>query len=687
MNGILRFQSRKNLTAKQNLKAFLSHAREVCLFQKIDWPEHIWDISDTIESKRLRNGSFAYFRSARDPLDQPSVIADPMKEPFCSFAKAAFSEIVRIKRPVEYRRFIYALQAIEQALIDLNKQTCITQVTDDVLNESADILKKRFQDPWHAGRTLEWIIREIINPAGVTPWPLLWRSPFPYLAPTRNDRVYASLRTQKLPEVQTILDLADIHQRSLDVRDRITTSFVSLAMFAPSRVSEILSLPVDCITRAQHDQTVLMGLRWKPVKGGSPITKFAPSTSFAEVASEAIHFLIKTGEKARQAAAWYEKNPDKLYLPDGFEYLRECDSITLWEFSRIIGKATPPEASHAFRRYGLERVGQTPQKLRFPVSDKANWAGLYSFKSAENWVLGQLPESFPIMRKESGITWSNALFVLPKNILRPDGETLDYIPEPTSISQITHQLGANPGGKTVFSRHGKVDADGQPRKISTHQFRHLLNTLAQSKYLNQSLIAFWSGRKNINQNAWYEHLPQEAFIEAYRKLNNQVPALPVAGPLKKKASSLASKNAITYDDALRSELGAIHVTRFGICRHDYALTPCPRDKDCINCGEHLFVKGEQRHLDEARVQLELHEKAVGQAHKAVEQSIGGAQRWLALNEPKLARWKQAVTLLTDPDTPNGTLISMPAPASSQTRTGLAHKMAQTKEHIAVEEID
>src|SRR3546814_13613466 len=57
-----------------------------------------------------------------------------------------------------------------------------------------------------------------------------------------------------------------------------------------------------------------------------------------------------------------------------------------------------------------------------------------------------------------------------------------------------------------------------------------------------------------------------------------------------KARAIAENNGLTQSQALKIELGAIHSTRYGICRNDYALTPCPKDKDCPMCGEHAVVK-------------------------------------------------------------------------------------------------
>ena len=306
-----------------------------------------------------------------------------------------------------------------------------------------------------------------------------------------------------------------------------------------------------------------------------------------------------------------------------------------------------------------------------PESQSAHWVALYEFDSLEKYALGKLPSVFPILDGHTGIRWHEALFMFPTNILKPDAEPLLYVPSPISTNQINNQLGANPGGQTVFSRNGKVNPDGSPIAITTHDFRHLLNTLAQSKHLSEALIAFWSGRKSVRQNDWYDHLPQEAFIEAYLKLGGQARILSVQGHLEAKVASISVAHALTREEALRLELGATHRTRFGICRHDHALTPCPKDKDCVSCTEHTFVKGDRRHHDEAVFQCKLHEKAVADAEKAVEQGQPGATRWLKLNLPKLDRWRLVLDMMTDPTIPDGTLLTLPPAANSQSKAGLA----------------
>ena len=400
------------------------------------------------------------------------------------------------------------------------------------------------------------------------------------------------------------------------------------------------------------------------------MTKFSTSDASEDIAKEAVKFFTELGASARVAAKWYAENPGQLYLPPGFEHLRG-QPLTLREACLILGRKTPVQSGHA-KRLGLELTGEkTHDPARMDASSGARGTSLFSWDSLEQTVLAKLPATFPILDGESGLMWHEALFLIPEHTMRPNVEAFMNVPSTITTNMLNNQLGSNPGGVTVFSRNGMAHKDGSPIAITTHQFRHLLNTLAQSKHLSESLIAFWSGRKHITQNAWYDHLPQEAFIEAYTKLGDNAPELSVQGPIADKVRAMAENNGLTQSQALKIELGAIHSTRYGICRHDYALTPCPKDKDCTMCGEHAVVKGEPKHLAEARYQTEIHEKALQMALQALENGEPGASRWIKHNEGRLHRWRLVLELLTDPKTPDGTLITLPPPEHSQSKTGLA----------------
>ena len=143
------------------------------------------------------------------------------------------------------------------------------------------------------------------------------------------------------------------------------------------------------------------------------------------------------------------------------------------------------------------------------------------------------------------------------------------------------------------------------------------------------------------------------------------------GPLDDKVAERSRKESVSYNEALRLELGSTINTRYGLCRHNYALTPCPKDKNCISCGENTFIKGDLRHIEEARNQLEISRKAVAACRASLADGEPGVERWLEKHLEKEGRWAMALERLTDDAIADGTLITLPAPQNSQTKAGLA----------------
>lgn len=680
---------RAEFTCLLNLDAYITFNKDLLPRAVGDWNSDIWDISSTEKRRKSKNGKRLYFRSWEcSETNASTALGEVMPLPFRNFAKAYIAEYARERRISELSRICMILQCLAAATESIKGVACITKVDAQVANFAVDLIKTRFQfRSWSPnGRILECIL-DRIKQAGLTEWRMPWKQPFKYQTPPRSDRVKqankaSSPNKDKLPDVRAILALADIYHSATEDNDRLPTAFAALAMIAPERASEILTLPVDCETSMDREGIDSYGIRWRPLKGGQAKTNWVIGDGAKAVAKSAITYLKERGKKARVAARWYTENPDKLYLPPGFEHLRNIGSLTIWEASQILGRINPlKKACDKQKVFGLteavglltraEMNGRCESKIG---ANQPHYVKLYSLAELEAYVLSRLPRSFPIMDAGSDLQYYDALWCLPANILRPDAETLEYLPDPISLHQINHQLGTNPGGLTVFSRHNKVDDNGNPWDITSHQFRHFLNTLAQSKHLSQELIAFWSGRKRVTQNAWYNHIPQEAYIEAYLKLENAVPSIGITGPLEEKSSSSQHSHAISRKDALQYELGATHKTRFGICRHDYSLTPCPKDKDCIGCGEHVFIKGNAEQIKEAKEQVELFTKGIAEAEAILIEGRRGAERWLKLNRPKLERWQLAYSKLTDPSIPDGTLISMPKPDVSQSKSGLADEI-------------
>ena len=510
---------------------------------------------------------------------------------------------------------------------------------------------------------------------------LSWLSSQKYQGANRSDLVgkrNSSLNTNgnKLPDLRCIIDLASIFNNSNYKPDIIVTSWFALSMYAPYRINEILTLPIDCERYDDIANGSGHGIASLPEKGGDILVKRAVNEEFAKVARSAIQRLIDLGATARKAAKWYTDNPSSLFLPKGYEHLRG-KPVTSYEISMIFGRENKLPFKEC-KKMGMLPIGAvTTDQVR---TNNRAYQHLYSFESVEKYVLSKLPSGWPYADQITRLKYSEALFTMPFDIMRGYSSTLQNIPQFITAYMIRHELGQKRNGNTIFSRHNLTDPKtGEPWKLASHQPRHFLNTIAQSKHLSQELIAFWSGRKSVKQNDYYDHTSQEFIIEAYLRLKENAPKeLIVTGPLADKIEKREINEPISKDEALKEELAAFHKTKYGYCRHDFSLTPCPKDKWCNNCGEAYFAKGDARQIKTAQQDVEKFKRALTTAKKAKANGEYGVEQWIEKLEIDLHRSNLKLNMLTDPEVKDGTLITLPPPKVSQSKAGLSIAIRETE---------
>jgi hypothetical protein len=350
----------------------------------------------------------------------------------------------------------------------------------------------------------------------------------------------------------------------------------------------------------------------------------------APTARIALGVIKAVTAEARKIAACYERNPTSLYLPPHLEHLRSQRFIDLDDADRLLGADS--------QSWGL-RKGIRPQRTG---QRKA-----FNFDQFESAVLEDLPRDFPIIEKGTGLRASEALFLIQFNEFRTDRGTSLCMVEPVTQQQVGTALGGRAvhGVPSMFSRLGIMNDDGSPIKINTHAFRHWLNTLAQRGGVDPLDIAKWSGRQSVSQNSVYDHVSAEELLEDLREVTEASPGLPVQ-----------VHQPATREDFTIIENGAAHVTEFGFCLHDFAMLPCQLHSDCLNCEEHVCVKGdlakEERliaFLAEAKRLLQLAEEGRAEGYE-------GADRWKVHQERTVLRAERIVALLTDPSVPAGAII-------------------------------
>jgi hypothetical protein len=110
------------------------------------------------------------------------------------------------------------------------------------------------------------------------------------------------------------------------------------------------------------------------------------------------------------------------------------------------------------------------------------------------------------------------------------------------------------------------------------------------------------------------------------------------------------------------ERGAMHVSMWGICSHDFIMAPCEKFRDCLNCEEHVCIKGAENdngaRLKRIKERLSQVEKDFDAAKEALDNGDSGADRWFEYHQKTVERLRQLVEILESPQVDDGAQIKL-----------------------------
>lgn len=288
----------------------------------------------------------------------------------------------------------------------------------------------------------------------------------------------------------------------------------------------------------------------------------------------------------------------------------------------------------------------------------------YKFKNIDAVTLNEIwnyakerwPEDFPWVNEDAGVRYGNALYTMTANSLHATRANMPLIPWLPNVNIINNDLspreslGEDVAHQSIFDRYGYSNSDGTRMKMTTHQLRHLIDTMGQRGGLSEEEIARWAGRADVKQNRTYNHVTELEQVERLEQYQLD-------------SAHDYGMDLIHHEPVTRAEFelmpkGAAHTTMYGFCVHDFVMSPCGKLRDCTNCEEHICVKKQddrkeriEKHRDNVKLQLDA-------ANEAVQQGLFGADRWLEHHQISMARLDELVGVLNDPNITDGALIKL-----------------------------
>jgi len=653
MAKIFHFKPKDALSAAENLESFIKKCRhDLTVFgADLDWDSAVWP-------------KVTVFAKLGVTTRRPSVEQE-LDTSFSEFAKAYF-RYQQGHKPTGTKNESKALRAVEAALLQVTGRADICNLSITVLDEAAKLASQHYSTgaAYHCGREIERLAAFVTENKLVPTSLHSWRSPIKRAEDkNKTGKEGKAEREKRLPNETALNALAEIFANNpSEGRDIFTTSVFAMLMSAPSRISEVLSLPVDCeVIERDRDGVERYGWRFFSGKGFEGDIKWIPTT-MVPVAKEAVRRLKHLSENARQLAKWIEKNPAKFYRHPDCPTVADNTPLTMEQACQALGLA-----------HGTKKECRTSLNNRKLVQKD----GVHTLDSLWQHTLGRLPKEFPWYDEDKGIKYSNALCVLNKNqfhgvrgclpveLYKPTNNFFSYDLSPReSLGDGAHN--------SIFDHHGFKSETGSRLKLTSHQARHLLNTIAQRGGLSNLEIAKWSGRADVKQNRTYNHMSEYELVGLAESVDPSKVLFGPAGEVKKHLP-VATQEFNTLEHA------AAHITEFGYCVHDYTMSPCEKYRDCLNCTEQVCVKGNTDNLARIKARLERTEHLYGLAKKAIEQGDMGADRWYQYHEKTVTRLRELVSILENPEIEDSAQIKLRGNDFSQLRRVAAKKSQEAVE--------
>jgi hypothetical protein len=163
MADVFQFKPRTEITAEENLRAFINKCRdELTVFgSELDWNAYVWP-------------KFAVFAKLGVTMRKPTP-EQLMDTDFVEFAKAYF-RYQQGHKPTAAKTELRALRANESALIQVNGDASILGLSIECLDEAAVLTKQHYSDgaAYHCGREIERLAEFVTTyhliPANLKTW-------------------------------------------------------------------------------------------------------------------------------------------------------------------------------------------------------------------------------------------------------------------------------------------------------------------------------------------------------------------------------------------------------------------------------------------------------------------------------------------------------------------------------------
>lgn len=481
-----------------------------------------------------------------------------------------------------------------------------------------------------------------------------------------------SIFSQVMPEANENIDLTEF------IRDRFTTGLLSIAFASPNRMqAEAFTIVNEPLKKKKikikDEEKTIHWINWQGSKGYKDNRNHILK-QMAPFVDRSIRWFSIACEPARALCRFYE-NPQSP-LVDILGKLKKLDThglplnkpVNIYQLGGILGLYESNNL--CFEK--IEGFPFNPDMNFVPTSNiiKSSLFGLshrdsirlpkpfqqkeVNLKDLEKYWIDYIVENinnFPYRYSSAGnkVRLSAALLLFRGDQFGSAGAKFSFGGSPFAIEScdlaevFSKDLSQNHNGSSIFSRYGFA----KNFTLTPHQPRHYLNTLAQELNLSDVIIAHWSGRVSVNENATYDHTTEEQkharIVELYQGDEN-INVHPItAAEYEKKTGRMAIQMST------------------GICIQPLHQSPCTYLSDvgehCIGCHQSCHIKGDEKALVLMKDDLIVQRLRLKEAPLSLNLKTNViSKRWFELHTKKVEVYSELIKLMEDNEIADGSII-------------------------------
>ena len=647
ISKVVPFISKIEMNRKQNLQALVGRAQHLSLlgFESVDWADNTWVITDGKLSKSpgKRQGEASINFST-----SPNLGSIPLSGSWAQVAKALMCLLFHRKSSSmsSQRNFVTSLGYVAHSAGFADLWTLTPEILDKACNllashyseSTAYNLQKaihEFSDHCDANQLCNTVLQYRYH-SFVRPGNSNSRSQ------VRLDDAEAQITiSEKMVSGEVLQALGALFINvPKDDNLRIYVVMLSFLAFMGRRFSELAMMPNQTMGKSATGERFVFTFPGKAGRGDEPDIKrrvFIP-TDAEDIIEECISEFASLSVEPRETAKEMRERagPDIRFVPAVAE-------------------------DHRFYTADLRGLG-LPDLVGFNGWARKN--GLAYPDHEKLTSQGYRPANPSYYTTRSGIvSYCNSLYH-PNQIawIKKDAEGAVYFPEDMLLlrhmglsSGMYSKSIALPITHAMLNRFIKADMQRLVEryvpgdllvKVTSHQFRHTLNTLLDEGGLSELMQTRWFNRSNPRDTKAYQHSSLAKKALMYREM---IKLGEVGGPISDAYQKLPASQR---DAFLAAKVRAVHDLGPGFCTHAFAQSPCPKGLECqADCEEFSWVKDSDKGKNEAVRIFKIHVVQIEAANtKYASKRKGESEQWLshALKKSAVMK-KQLLDYGVDPE--------------------------------------